>query len=280
MNYFSNFHPAVIFIYFMAAMAINIFVFDPVLIGIFLGSQALFYLYLKGGAEGGKFIGKCLLFVLLCGGINGLVNHRGITVLFHMGGLPVTMECLFYGCMTGALLAASLLLFGCYNHIMTSEKVMGLFGNLFPHFSLVFSMALRLIPKIQRDYKKIRENHERQKGILTALVGLAMEDSLETGVVMSYRGYGKNQGVKRTSIYSRRMRGRDWILAAGMGVLTLGGIFLYVFSQTGVLVFPYIDYHIDRWGTVAYSCLGILFLLPVLINIREEFRWKHIVSKI
>ncbi len=280
MNYFSNFHPAVIFIYFMAVIIINIFVFDPVMVGIFLLSQVLFYVYLKGGTAGGKFIGKCGLLVLLCGGINGLVNHRGTSVLFYMGGLPVTTECLFYGCMTGCLLAASLLLFGCYNHIMTSEKIMGLFGNLIPHFSLVFSMALRLIPKVQRDYKKLRENHKNQKGILTALVGLALEDSLETGVVMGYRGYGKTRKGKRTSIYSRRMRGRDWILAAGIGVLALGGVFLYLFSQTEILVFPYLDYRIDHWGTVAYLCLGILFFLPVFINIREEFKWKHIVSQI
>lgn len=279
MNYFSHFHPAVIFLYFIVVMAINIVIFDPVLIGIFFVSQALLYLYLKGAA-GAKFVGKCLLLVLVCGGFNGLVNHRGIHVIFYLGGLPVTGECIFYGCMTGGLLAASICLFGCYNDIMTSEKIMSLFGNVFPHFSLVFSMALRLIPKVQMDYKKIRENHKKQKGVLTALVGMALEDSLETGIVMGYRGYGKNRDVRRTSIYHKQMRNTDWVLAGGMGVLALGGVFLYLFSQTEILVFPYIDYHIDRLGAGAYFVFWVLFFLPVFINMREELKWKHIISNI
>lgn len=280
MNFFNNFHPAVIVLYFMAVLAISIIIFDPVLTGIFLVSQMLLYLLLKGGADGYQFIGKCLCLILVCGGINGLVNHRGISVLFYLGGLPVTGECLFYGCMTGALLAASLLLFGCYNHIMTSEKIMSLFGNRLPHFSLVFSMALRLIPKVKRDYERIRETRSRQTGILTALVGLSLEDSLETGVVMGYRGYGKYPEVKRTSIYSRKMRGRDWGLMAVIVMTAMTGIVLYVLSGTDVLYFPYVDYKMDFRGIAAYLCFGVLFLLPVLINITEELRWKAIVSKI
>lgn len=47
-NGFNKYHPAVIFMYFAAVMVITVFVFDPVLLGIFLISQSAFYLYLKG----------------------------------------------------------------------------------------------------------------------------------------------------------------------------------------------------------------------------------------
>ncbi len=280
-NGFSKYHPAVIFVYFVAVTAITIFVFDPVLLGIALISQSALYLYLKGMSEGISFVGKCLGMVVACGGINALVNHRGITVLCWIVDLPVTAECLFYGCMTGTLLAASLLMFGCCSQIMTSEKILCLFGNQLPHASLLFSMALRLIPKIRRDYKKIRENHKLQKGILTTLVGLALEDSLEMGTAMRDRGYGNRlEGKRRTSIYSRRFQSRDMVLMVCLFLAVSIGMGMYACSQTGFLAFPYIEYSQDGMGMAAYLLFILLFFIPLGINIREELRWKHIVSKI
>lgn len=281
MNGFSKYHPAVIFIYFVAATVIMIFVFDPVLLGIALLSQSALYLYLKGMSEGMGFVGKCLGMVVICGGINALVNHRGVTVLCWMGELPVTAECLFYGCMTGTLLAASLLMFGCCSQIMTSEKILCLFGNRLPHASLLFSMALRLIPKIRRDYKKIRENHKLQSGILTTLVGLALEDSLEMGTAMRDRGYGTQpERKRRTSIYARGFKERDLVLIVYLFFTVSVGMGMYACSQTRFLAFPYIEYSSDGMGTGAYVLFVLLFFIPLGINIREELRWKHIVSKI
>lgn len=281
MNGFSKYHPAVIFIYFVAVTVIMIFVFDPVLLGIALISQSALYLYLKGMSEGMGFVGKCLGMVVICGGINALVNHRGVTVLCWMGELPVTAECLFYGCMTGTLLAASLLMFGCCSQIMTSEKILCLFGNRLPHASLLFSMALRLIPKIRRDYKKIRENHKLQSGILTTLVGLALEDSLEMGTAMRDRGYGTQpERKRRTSIYARGFKERDLVLIVYLFFTVSVGMGMYACSQTRFLAFPYIEYSRDGMGTGAYVLFVLLFFIPLGINIREELRWKHIVSKI
>lgn len=288
MNYFGNFHPAVIFVYFIAVLVLNMTVFDPFLILISLLGQLVFYLYLKGGREGAGFVWKCLILLPICGGINMLINHRGVSVLFYMAGLPVTKECLFYGSMTGGLLALSLLLFGCYNHLMTSDQLMCLFGNRFPYVSLVFSMALRLVPKIKRDYRKIRETHKIQTGILTTLIGLSLEDSLETGIVMGYRGYGRNmqtgekgrKPVRRTSIRSKKMGKREYLFLGSFFFLFLCGGGLYAVSGTGFLVFPYIDYSVKAGGIAAYVLFGILINAPMLINVREELRWKRIISRI
>ncbi|MCM1246164.1 MAG: energy-coupling factor transporter transmembrane protein EcfT [Roseburia sp.] len=288
MNYFSNFHPAVIFLYFIAVLVLNMAVFDPVLFLISFLGLLVFYLYLKGIGEGMGFVWKCLFVIPVCGGINMLINHRGVSVFFYMAGLPVTKECLFYGCMTGTLLALSFLLFGCWNHLMTSDRIMCLFGNRFPHVSLIFSMALRLVPKVRRDYRKIRENHKLQTGILTTLIGMSLEDSLETGIAMGYRGYGKNKmtgkkemgAFRRTSIQSKPMGVREYLLLGVFFLLFLCGVGAYMASGTRLLVFPYIDYTVDRQGIAAYVLFGLLVNVPMLINIREELRWRHIISKI
>ncbi len=278
MNYFANVHPAVIFTYFMTSMVMIILFFDPIILGIYLLSQILFISYCKGILQGVKYVLGSLGFVMLCGGINAFVNHRGATVFARVAGLPITLESVVFGGLTGVLLAASLLLFSCYNNIMTSEKMMCLFGNVLPQFSLVFSMILRLVPKLKRDYHKIRENQKIQTGMLSALVGIALEDSLETGVVMRYRGYGS--GKKRTSIYSRKMKVVDWIL---LGVFVIGavlGVVLYMSSGTTMEIFPYIEYQLDNRGMISYGIFFCIANLPMWMNGMEEIKWRRIVSNI
>lgn len=277
MNYFSNFHPITVFSYFIAAMGLNIVIFDPVLFALLLISQSILYLYLKGIREGIRFVSGCFLLVVVCAGINGLVNHRGVSVLFYLWGLPVTGETVIYGGINGLLLSGSLILFGCLSHMMTSEKIMSLFAGHFPGFSLVFSMALRLVPKVKRDFKKLRMYHGMRPGIISTLIGIALEDSMDTGVSMEYRGYN---GGNRTSIYNTKVKGRDIILMGMMGLFVLAGIYLYTISGTGIEVFPFTEYTIDLWGIVAYAVLALFLNLPMIINTKEEIRWRRIVSRI
>lgn len=298
MNTFQDYHPAAVFLYFMASVAVDILFFDPVILCISFVSYSVFYLYIKGVRTGILFIGKCLLFSLLCMLVNTLVNHRGASVLFFVGGLPVTVESAFYGMLTGLLLTDSVLVFGCYHSIMTSEKLMCLTGNFFPSCSLVFSMVLGLVPKMKRDYEKLKEcqpaagsvkeivcasgagmtgSVKRQAGMLSALVGLSLEDSIEMGISMRYRGYGSG---KRTSIYSRKFGGRDGLLAGAVVLAVVSGIGCYVWSGAGLDVFPYIAFRCNRAGAVAYAAFAVLFNIPMAVNVREEIKWSRIVSKI
>lgn len=283
MNTFNQYHPAVILLYFTAAVAVDILFFDPVILCISFVSQSVFYLYIKGVRTGILFVGKCLLFAVLCLFVNTLVNHRGASVLFFMGGLPVTVESAFYGMLAGLLLTDSVLAFGCYHSIMTSEKLMCLTGNFFPSFSLVFSMVLGLVPKMKRDYEKLKESQspsksgKLQSGMLSALVGLSLEDSLEMGISMRYRGYGSG---RRTSIYSRKFGWRDGLMAGAVVLAAAAGIVCYVWSGAGLDVFPYIEFRYNRAGVAAYAVFAILFNIPMAVNVREEIKWNRIVSKI
>lgn len=283
MNTFQEYHPAAVFLYFIAAVAVDLLFFDPVILCISFVSHSIFYLYIKGVRTGILFIGKCLLFALLCLFVNTLVNHRGASVLFFAGGLPVTVESAFYGMLTGLLLTDSVLVFGCYHSIMTSEKLMCLTGNFFPSFSLVFSMALGLVPKMKRDYEKLKEcqpparSVKRQAGMLSALVGFSLEDSLEMGISMRYRGYGSG---KRTSIYSRKFGRRDGVLAGAVVLAAMAGIACYVWSGAGLDVFPYIEFRCNRAGAAAYAVFAVLFNIPMAVNVWEEIKWNRIVSKI
>lgn len=281
MNGFRKYHPAVIFIYYVVMMMTTIFVFDPVLLLMYLVSQGAFYIYLKGSSSGVRFAGKSVCVIPVCALVNSLVNHRGVTVLWYVFDLPVTAECICYGCMTGTLFASSILMFGCYNEIMTSEKTFCLFANRFPKFSLILSMALRMLPKVRRDYDKLRQNHKLQTGILTTLIGLTLEDSMETGLAMRDRGYGKTgHAVQRTSIYSRRFVKRDLFFAVIVVIVATVGIGIYRVFDIHFLVFPYVEYRFQANGRVAYLLFALLCFIPLGIHTWEEIRWKRIVSKI
>lgn len=278
MNYFANIHPAVIVSYFLSCMLVMILFFDPVFLGICFVSQSIFVMYLKGTVTGLKSIMQYAGLWLVCAGVNALVNHRGVTVLAFFAGLPITWECVVYGFLTGIFLTSSLLLFTCYNTMMTSEKTMCLLGNTLPRFSLVFAMILRLVPKLKRDYSKIRENQHIQKGMISALVGIALEDSMETGVVMKYRGYAGKP--KRTSIYEKKMNTFDVVLLVIFVTGTVAVVVLYGRSKTGIEFFPYIEYQRERWGILSYGIFFLLANLPMIMNGMEEIKWKRIISSI
>lgn len=282
MNTFSTYHPSVIFIYFIVVIAVNLSFFDPVIYAVFFVSEAVFYCYVKGVEAGVRLLLRCVSLVAVCVVVNACVNHRGASVLFYAGGLPVTLESLCYGAMAGVLLTNSFLAFGCCQALMTSEKLMSLAANRFPSFSLVFSMALGLVPKMKRDYDKLKENHAHVKGrkvrfaILSTLVGISLEDSVDRGTSMRYRGYGIG---RRTSIYAKRFRRRDGAVLVMIALLGAFGAACYAVSDTGLEVFPYIEYRCAGIGPAAYVVLAVLFNIPMAVNGKEELKWNRIVSK-
>ena len=99
-----------------------------------------------------------LVAAILCLVINPLLNHRGVTLLFYLGEWRITREAVLYGMHMATVLVASLLLFSCFSHHMTAEKIMTLFGKRLPSFALLFSMTLRFVPRAGRDFRRMRSN--------------------------------------------------------------------------------------------------------------------------
>ena len=59
-------------------------------------------------------------------------------------------ESLFYGLVMGMLLVAVVAWFFNASSVLTSDKVMAVFGGVLPVVSLMVSMALRLAPRVCR----------------------------------------------------------------------------------------------------------------------------------
>ena len=284
---FSNCHPAVIFLFFLGAIAIGVVVTHPAYLIAGCVGAALYYLLLVG-KSGIRNIAALLPFFSLITFINPFINTRGRHILFSVFGRNYTLEALCYGAAIGMMFVLMILWFLCYSLVMTSEKFTSLFGNLLPSISLLLVMVLRLIPALSRKEKQIanaraligkspresdsiKEKIRNGTGILSALTDHALEGSIITGDSMKSRGYGTG---KRTNFNIYHMTAHDWILTVLMSTLLLGVV---SFGGTKVMFTPVM--RIPRVGCGFYLYC-IFLLLPSILHIKETVLWHISISRI
>ena len=268
MDAFSKYHPAVILCYYVVAALTVIIGNRPALSFTALVMAALAY----GSVSGWK---KCLYQSLislgamfLCVIINPLFNHRGVTVLFEVGEIKITRESVLYGGNMALMLFASLFLFACFSHYMTSEKIMVLFAGRFPSFSLLFSMVLRLIPKVGRDFKEMTALHGKKPAVYSALMGILLEESLEKGLSMKSRGYGRGT---RTCFYRRRLRRKD--IALLFFALLTGAAALWSAAGSGGAVRFFPSIRIEPLPVWQWFVFPLYFSVPLILRGKEEIAW-------
>lgn len=284
---FSRCHPAVNFLFFVAAIGCGMVIQHPayILAGVVCGGV---YFCLLSGRRGFARIGMLLPLPILTAVLNPLINHRGKAVLFLVMGKPYTLEALCYGLALGGIFLVMMLWFGCYSAVLTSDKFTSLFGSLIPSLSLLLVMVLRLIPAFTRKTKQVLDARRaigmgaeqtgslRQKlrsgmTVLSALTSWALEGSIITADSMRSRGYGCG---KRTSFRLYRMTGRDWVL-----LILIGGLFSLVIlaGGTDASYTPVMKAAPLGWGFPAYCAL---LLIPTIFEGKEAAAWRISISKI
>ena len=90
-------------------------------------------------------------------------THFGVTVLEqNMIGNNMTLESLVYGFVLGSVVVGTLIWFSCVYSVFTTDKVVYLFGKVSPRLSLFLAIALRMVPRIKKEAKRI---NTAQQGI-------------------------------------------------------------------------------------------------------------------
>jgi energy-coupling factor transport system permease protein len=274
MNSFANFHPLVNFFYFFVVIGFAMFFMNPVSLGISLFCAALYSLMLYGKKAVRVGILYMLPLMIFTGLMNPLFNHRGETILTYLpNGNPLTLESILYGIGSAIMLCAVIAWFSCFNKIFTSDKIIYLFGRVFPALSLILSMIFQLVPRFKTQIKIISN---AQKGIgndadngnifqkakqgieiLSIMVTWILENSIETADSMKGRGYGL-PGRTAFSIFvftSRDGFAVAYILFCAVAVLAVNGF-------------------------AAYATHFFLAFFPIAITLLEELKWKRLESKI
>ena len=291
---FSDFHPFNNFLYFALVIGFSLALNHPLAQGIALVC-AMSYVISIDGKKSVLFLLKyCLPMVILTAFINPAFNHEGTTILLYFSnGNPLTLESILYGFSAGAMLVTLLLWFSSFNRVMTSDKFIYLFGKVIPALSLVLSMSLRFVPKFKAQMATVTEAQRsigrdvssgslwsRTKTAITIfsiMITWALENAIETADSMKSRGYGL-KGRTAFSIYRFDERDKYTLIWFGFcGLFLLSGSLLSAF---GFRNFPNVRYAALDMTTIPFYCVYFaLCVTPVVLNIKEERKWKTLVSK-
>ena len=273
-------------IYFVAVIGLTLVCFHPVMMVVSLMGAFSFLLRLKGGKGAGQQFRFVIPMFLLVAVANPLINHRGVTLLGMFLNQWITLEAIAYGITAGLSLAALILWFGCYSEVMTSEKFLYLFGKIAPSSALLISMALQLVPKLNRQLTEIKESQEMLRpakknfaGKLgtairhtSTLVGWSLEGAVEQTDSMKARGYGLK---RRTTFHLFHFDSRDFRFLCGVLMLSGVCVIARAFGHGHMEFYPRMDAVITgESGIVLYFLFGVLAFLPAILEGKEALVWR------
>lgn len=277
-------HPAVVVAYLMCALAVMCVSFQMYLaLTFFVGYTALSWLLLGSRAFLRGLVWKGALLIIVTA-FNCLFGQGGSTVLFEMGPVCVHEENLMFGLCMGLMLVAMITLFECVGHLMTSDDALTLFGGSLPTTSLMFSMALGLMPQFRRRAAAMRtvarantaSPRQKKEGVrpyaqlLTMLMASSVEDALVRAHSMRARGWGSVR--RRTSYVRTRFRRRDGCaigIVAACGIAAVGGAVIIsgVVAPSASLMSSAVD--------VLYVPVIVFALLPVCTLLLGRRAWMR-----
>lgn len=271
------------------------FVMHPVFLFCSLMGGFTYYLYLKEWKAVKTALWMMLPVFLISAIINPLFTHEGVTlIMYFKSGNPLTLESILYGIGAGVMLVTVINWFSCYQVVMTSDKFIYLFGKAIPAMSLILSMVFRSVPKFKSQIERVSNSQkcigrdvtngnvlQRSKHgmkILSIMTTWALENSVETADSMKSRGYGL-RGRNNFSIY--RFDTRDKIMCSIMGVMGLVVLLGIVTKAVNFLYYPSIVMNENTvFAVIVYICYGTLCMLPLVINLIEDLKWRYLKSKI
>lgn len=287
---FERCHPGVNFIYFAAVLAGTVcFDHSAFLAVSFLCAFA--YSAKRGGVRALVF-DLCLLPLAAAFALYySSYNHFGLTVLSrNMVGNNMTLEALVYGAALGITGAGVCMWLSCVFSVFTTDKVVYLFGKASPRLSLFLAIALRMIPRIKKEAKRI---NTAQKGIgrgtnqgnilrrflnclriFSMLITWTIDSLTAASEAMRSRG-SSLRGRKAFSVY--RFDNRDRAFVVGLFVCITLTVMAVIMGQTDMVYDP----QIIPEKVNGIFCLGyaLLCLMPLGLELWTEYKFRKARKK-
>ncbi len=290
MRRFADYHPAAVAFALLSAAGIAMFRLDPILIAIALAGSLLTCLAV-GTFGNWRLHGAMLLFFLAASLINPLVSHHGVTVLVVLNHNPVTLEALWYGVAAAGMIAATFHFFRAFSAVMTTDKLLCLFGGFSPKIALLLAMTLRYVPLFRRQWGEVqraqtalglyREDDLWTRGqgglrIFSVMTTWALENGVVTADSMAARGYGVGKRSRFTLFAWRK----------GDVLLMLSALFLTALTLWGLAEHSFDFYPMIRMAQLTpravtgFTAYGLLTMLPALIQAKEAARWHFLTCRL
>ncbi len=295
MTAFEKYHPAANLLYFCVVLVFSMFFMHPACLLISL--ICAFCCSVKyGGRRSLRFnLIYMLPMMIFAALINPAFNHSGVTVLAYFpSGNPLTLESIAYGMAAAAMIGSVVMWCSCFMKVITTDKIVYLFGKLMPSISLMISIALGFIPRFKRQFAKISNaqkgiGHDASQGslsmrirqgikIISIMITWSLESAVKTSDSMKSRGYGLEH---RTSFEIFKFEKRDAMLLILICCLSVYMILGSAFNGVYWRYFPSMQGN----GATAYTisvfiAYFLLCMIPLVIETIEERKWKYLRSKI
>lgn len=294
MNEFAKYHPLINFIYFTAVIVFSMIFVHPICLVTSLLCSVMYSVILNG-KKALKFIVMLLPLMLISALINPAFNHEGVTVIAYLpSGNPLTLESILYGIVAASMVATVICWFSCFNKIMTSDKFIYLFGRIIPSLSLILSMTFRFVPKFKEQVQEV-SNAQKSMGrdssegsvfarvknsirILSAVITWSLENAIDTSDSMKSRGYG----LTGRTAYSNYVFDKRDVTALIYLAVTI--IYFLIGALLGKIHYRYFPSmrgtDMSFYSTSIFISYIMICIMPIIIEIWEELKWRKLKSKI
>ena len=294
MNEFAKYHPLINFIYFTAVIVFSMIFVHPICLVTSLLCSVMYSIILNG-KKALKFIAMLLPLMLISALINPAFNHEGVTVIAYLpSGNPLTLESILYGIVAASMVATVICWFSCFNKIMTSDKFIYLFGRIIPSLSLILSMTFRFVPKFKEQVQEV-SNAQKSMGrdssegsvfarvknsirILSAVITWSLENAIDTSDSMKSRGYGLTGRTAYSNYVFDKRDVTALIYFAGMITYFLICAFLWKINYRYFPCLRCTD--MSFYSTSIFISYIMICIMPIIIEIWEELKWRKLKSKI
>jgi energy-coupling factor transport system permease protein len=220
---------------------------------VFLGAGAgVAVVAWKAGA------GRALVTALRWGGslallmvaVNGLVTHRGDTVLARLGEWPllgrvdVTLESLAEGATLALRIVVVLAAFAVYSACVDPDKVLRLLRPVARRSALTATLVARMVPLAASDYVRLGDaaalrgpgaTPVDRRAMARRLLAGSLDRAVDAAATLELRGYGS--AAPRAEARAQRSRHDRRFLAAGLAIAA-GSIAARLAGAGGFQAYP------------------------------------------
>ncbi len=282
------------FLYFVLVIGFSMLLMHPLCLVISFVCAFLSLAAIKGKNAAARTFFIMLPMLFFAAATNPLFSHKGITVIAYFpSGNPLTAEAVAYGFASAAVIGSITVWFQIFNAVMTSDKLICLFGKASPSLSLIFSMTLRFVPRFYAQAKKVAEAQRlmgcdvksgniisRAKSglkILSAMITWALENAVDTADSMKARGYG----LRGRTAYSLYRIGKSD--AAALCFFSAAGLYItvgYFMGAAAASYYPSMTADASAYTVSVLFCYFLLCIYPAVNAAWEERKWNALRSKI
>ena len=213
-----------------------------------------------------------LPFALLIALINPLANRDGLTVIFRFGEVPpfgqldVTLESLAYGAVLGVRAIVVLLAAALLTAAVDPDEILRLFRRVSFRSALTAALAVRLVPVLQRDGRRLNEARLCRAGeppsrvaVLRAVATGALDRAGDVAATLELRGY--RNGVRAAAVHQPWSR-HDAAFAASAVVLAGVAVATHLAGVAELDPFPAFAAELGPAEWAAAAAFAVAALLP------------------